>query len=232
MVPRPLRVVVLIAALVSLLVPAVQAVPITGELSFGSSVTFSQNAEDFFPPGGGSGTVAIGPPVNGSFAPLAFTSGSILDLNRATSPVGAAINIPNFLTFAAAPNIRFDLTQVVPGVFTAAQLFAPPAAGQTATPVGSHYNLINTSATSSILSFSVTANAVNVSTNEITPYNGIFTAQFSDRSYQSVMATIGENGTVASTFSAHFTPVPEPAAAAAALVLSGVLLPRRRGKRA
>ena len=174
----------------------------------------------------------MGPPLNGNFVGLTGTFGSILDLNRATSPVGAAINIPSFLTFNAVPIIRFDLTQVVPGVFTQALLFAAPAAGQTATPVGSHYNLINTSATSSILSFSVTANAVNVSTNEITPYNGIFTAQFSDRSYQNVMATIGENGTVASTFSAHFTPVPEPAVGAAALVLSGVVLRRRRVMRA
>src|SRR5688572_25209340 len=122
MVPRYLLIVTITAALSGLLAPAARAVPVSGELSFGGSVTVSQNAEDFFPPGGGGGTIAVGPPLSGSFAPIAFTTGTILDLNRATSPVGAAINIPLFLTFTAAPDIRFDLTQVVPGVFTQAQL--------------------------------------------------------------------------------------------------------------
>jgi hypothetical protein len=208
---------------------AADAVPITGNLSFGGSVNLTSTHDDFLPAGGTTGSFTVMAPSTGNFAPLTGSNGTILDLDRSTSPVGGSYSIGSYLTFASAPTIRFDLTSIDAGVFTAAQLFSPPAPGQTATPTGTQFNFINTSASSSILSFSVHANAVNTTTNEVTPYTGVFTAQFADQSYQSVWATLSTEGNVTTAYSANFTPVvPEPATAGIICVLGTLVLTSRR----
>ena len=199
------------AALVLCFGPRVQAA-VTGALSFTGSVRLTSTTEDFWPVGGpaGTGTFLVVDPVSGTFAGLAGTTGSILDLNRATSPVGVPLAINNFLTLAALPAVSTQLTMLEPGVFGSGSIGLPPAAGQTATPIGSHYNLTNLSSNSSTLSFVVDVNMSDGVGGPL-PYRGVFTAQFADLSFQSMLATLNAGGFVDAAYSAHFTIIPEPA---------------------
>src|SRR5437588_859742 len=96
------------------------ATPITGNVSIDGSVGVSGSAIDFQLPVGppnGAFTVGANPAANtGSFSGLSNTTGTILDLNVASQPPGTPFLLPSFLTFSAAPNIRFDLTMIAPGV--------------------------------------------------------------------------------------------------------------------
>jgi len=209
-------------------VTSAQAAFVHGDLSFTGSVRFTSSAENFAPFGGtaGTGTTSIVLPSTGDFAPLAGSTGSILDLNRTIAPVNSPLNLASFLTFTAAPDIRFDLTLLSPGVFGTSQIGQPPAAGQTATPAGSHYNMVNT-AQGSTLSFDVLANAVRISTGETTPYRGVFTAQFAGQSFQGILTTLAAGGFADSAFSANFAEVPEPVTGSLALCAVGLLALRR-----
>jgi hypothetical protein len=168
---------------------------------------------DFFPPGGGSGSFRIGDGVTGNFAGLAGTSGTIQDLSLLAQPVNTPLNLANFITLAAAPTLRMDLTGISAGVGGPASCFSPAATGQTCTPpfpalvsasnpLGqSPLTLANTK-TGSTMSFDLRANAVNAGTGSTSPAAGIVTAQFAGQTYQEVLATIIGGGTVNASFSA------------------------------
>ena len=215
-------------ALLMLAMPSVGA-PITGVMNTAGDVRVSNTLIDFLPPVGMStGDFRLTFTQEGYFVPLANTTGVIKDLSRSTAPAGVSILIPAFMTLNSDANVRFDLTRIIPGSFSAAQCFAAPAAGQTCTPppdatLGlSPFNLNNTTTTSSVASFSVLGNVVNVSTGESLPFIGTFSTQFTDRPFQAVLATVAGGGSVQASYSANFVVVPEPGTAAAGL--GGLLL--------
>jgi PEP-CTERM motif-containing protein len=196
------------------------ALPVVGELNITGSVGVSATVIDWLPSGTGVGTFSVDPFTQlGDFVPLAGTAGASRDLTSATDPVGVAFNpgpvftVPAFLTFAADPTILFHLQYIFPGVFTSADCFAAPAAGQTCTPVvpgGSPFNLSNTTATSSTATFQV--KGVIQHGTDFSDFVGTYSTQFVSLNYQQVLSTILSGGTVNATYSANFiaSVVPEP----------------------
>jgi len=184
-----------------------RAALITGQLSTTGGLRLSSTAMDFLPPvGGGTGTFNVTPPVSGTFAGTVGTTGTIKDLTIAGGPV------PAWLTLVALPGVQFDLVSFAPGVYPSGAVPTPAAAGQIYSPPGSIFNFSNVSPTSSTVSF--TANVIaHDAVGPNTPYVGVFTAQYSDRNFQSVLATLDAGGVVDASYSASFTPappVPEP----------------------
>ena len=198
---------------------SLSAAPISGTVNISGSVAVGETFIDFQPPvGPPNGAFVVSNTGNtGSFAGLSNTTGLILDLNDAVEPPGQSFpTLKGFVTFAAAPNISLDLTEIDPGAFSSANCFASPAAGQTCTPAAtgngfaSPFNLTNTSATTSTAAITVRGNAVNTATGESSPFIGIFTTQFTVP-YQTLLAEV-TTGQVATSYSTTFaaTTVPEP----------------------
>jgi hypothetical protein len=200
-------------------------IPAFGDiLSTTGSVSVSNGAVAFYPLGGNSGSFEVGPPDTGVFASLPGTAGTIENLN--SLPVNQTLNIPDFMTFAGAPNLSITLTELVGGTLGACSPQAA-AAGQACSPTGTPYNLSNETATSSVGSAMVEGYLVNSNQPGVTiPISGIFTTQFVNMSYQQLVNTIDNGGTIDSTYSAEFvtgvTPTPEPATLA--LIPAGLLL--------
>jgi hypothetical protein len=166
----------------------------------------------------------------GGFAALEGTTGTIQNLTDpiigGTEPVGP-LDVPDFITFAAAPNISITLTYLYPGIDGAAGCVASPAAaGQVCTPDvpdQSPFNLQNTSGSSSTASFDILGFEVDSTTGDTIPISGIFTTQFADESFQQLLATVADNQTLPATFSAQFSTAPEPSSAIE-LILGVILL--------
>ncbi len=220
-----------------------RAVPIVGDLSIAGSLTLGPSTIDFQPNGGGSGAVQVLAPGTDFFAPLVGTSGTILDLDASTAPVGSPISKPSFLTLGAAPGFTLTLTSIAPGIFSSSACTAAPAPGQTCTPLAPSvsnlldyiifygplpppwipgstqasyfpaFDLVNTGL-GSTLSFAVSGTVTNLSDSSTSLVTGIFTAQFAGMPYQQVLATLASGGSVAAAYSASFNAVvPEPATA-------------------
>jgi len=237
-----------VALLFGGMLTAVVAVPssasgalLTGTFSSGGSVIFSKGLLDFAPPvGPPNGIFAVGNAPGdetGGFVVLAGTNGNILDLNDVTVPPGVNVSLVNFMTFAAAPNISITLNLIQAGVFSSAQCFVAPAAGQNCTPPApsppnppgtvSPFNLTNLSATQSTASFAIVGTEVDSSTGLTMPITGLFTAQFPVQSFQSLLNTINSGGSISVTYSASFgttSSVPEPATALTFLGGAGLLI--------
>lgn len=214
--------VVALLSAIALGAPALNAAMITGTVNIGGAVGVGAVDIDFqLPVGPPNGEFSVTNTGNsGSFAGLGGTSGTILDLNALVQPAGQNVLLPGFITFASAPNIRFDLTFVTPGIYSSANCGAPAAAGQTCTPgplpngSPNPFNLSNLTESSSSVSISVRGNAVDTTTNETTPFFGVFTTQFPNLSYQDLLSAVQEGGTIDTSYSASFTAtaaaVPEP----------------------
>jgi hypothetical protein len=168
------------------------------------------------------GTTAINSPgtsQTGGFVALAGTTATIQNITNPPEPVGP-LNVPNFMTFMAAPNISFTLTFLLPGINGAAGCsIAVAAAGQVCTPNlpnQSPFNLQNTSATSSTASFQILGTELDSLTGRTANVVGTFTTPFSNLNYQQILATIAGGGTITTSFSAQFAvtaaAVPEPGA--------------------
>jgi uncharacterized repeat protein (TIGR01451 family) len=178
-----------------------------GTLNLTGSVTFSATSTDFLAAAPGPGTVLAETfaPQTGTFAGVGGTTGSLFDYTTATAPVGVPIALSPFLALAPLPAILFDLTFVQPGVFGAADCGAPAAAGQSCTPPGTAFNFVNTSATSSVLSFTWAGTVDDGSADPASPFVATVTTQFTGMSYQQVLATLfGAGGVVSGAFSATF----------------------------
>jgi hypothetical protein len=150
----------------------------------------------------------------GGFTALAGTAATIQNLTNPPDATGP-LNIPDFITFAAAPNISITLTYLLPGIDGAAGCTAtPPAANQECTPDvpnQSPYNLFNNSATSSTASFNVLGLEVDSLTGKTVPVTGAFSEPFTALNFQQILATVAGGGTVTTAFGAQFqTVTPEP----------------------
>ena len=199
----------------------------SGTLNIAGSVEISFGSIDFYPVGGGSGTVSIFAPETGVFGGLTGTTGTILDLNNTTEPVGGTVSVPDFMTFAAAPNLSITLTELAAGTFPAGQCATLPAkAGQTCTVPGTPYDLTNQTATSSTASFTVSGYLLDTNNPGVeTLYTGIFTTQFENMNYQQVIKAIDTGGKVDASYSASFvSTVATPEPASMLTMLSGGLL--------
>jgi hypothetical protein len=214
-------------AIVLLLPQASFAIPITGTFNITGGVTVFIDPVlgtviDFIPTGTGSGDVTVlelpDSPTE-SFAGLGNTTANIMDLNETDHPAGTPLGASGvgFITFDADPNIRLDVTMLVPGEFTAAQCGTLPAsAGQTCTPAAplggsSLFELINTSAGSSIAGFEVVGTATNLMTGEISFFTGSFSATFNDIPYQTLLNNILTGTPVTTGYDAEFhVVIPEP----------------------
>ena len=186
----------------------------TGDLSVVGEVTVGGSFIDFLPPPGRpTGGIIVAPSGStGTFAALAGTGGTIRDLGPSTAPAGVPVLLPGFVTLAAAPDIRFDLTMLLLGPYAAAACELPPAAGQTCTPAGSPFAFTNHPG-GSTLRFDVRGMAVNTATGLSSPFTGIFRAEFPLTPYQPLVRTLAAGGALTTGYSALFTvtAVPEPA---------------------
>lgn len=208
-----------LALLAMLGVPfAATASTITGVLNVTGTIEISEGSIAF-----ADNTFSINGPATsqqGEFAILAGTTGTIENITNPPDATGP-LDVPDFITFAAAPNISFTLTDLEPGVEGAAGCASvPPAAGQICTPnlpTQSPLDLINLSATTSIASFAILGTEFDSLTGDDVPVSGVFTIPLSDQNFQQFLGTIAGGGTVTSSFAAQFTtptspvpPVPEP----------------------
>lgn len=176
----------------------------------------------------------------GGFTSLAGTTGGIDNITNPPDATGP-LDVPDFITFAAAPNISITLTDLLPGIDGAAGCTAtPPAAGQVCTPNlpdQSPLNLQNTSSTSSTASFDILGIEVDSLTGDTIPITGEFTMPFTEQNFQEILATTLGGGTVTTSFSAQFATigpgttgtVPEPAKVSYLLVgLAALIFVARR----
>jgi hypothetical protein len=195
-----------------------------GMLNINGDVTVGLTTINFL--GGmvaGAGTFGVGALTQeGDYTAVAGDSGVIRDLNSMDHPVGSTFMLDNFMTFPTAPTLSFRLEFIEPGIFSGTDCMASPAAGQSCTPfVGSPFNLTNVTSDSSTVSFVVRGTAFDAIGG--TPFVGVFSSQFSDKSYQELLASLSTTGRVAgATYSANFNVVPETGTAT--MMLGGLML--------
>jgi hypothetical protein len=154
----------------------------------------------------------------GGFMALEGTTGTIDDITNPPDATGVPLDEPDFITFAAAPNITITLTLLTPGIDGSAECDNPiPATGQVCTPVvpsPSPFNLQNTSATSSSASFSIVGTEVDSLTGDTIPIIGTFTQPFAAMTFQQLEADVFAGDTITTPFSAQFvteaSTTPEP----------------------
>ncbi len=185
---------------------AASASTITGVLNVTGTVEISLGSIAF-----AGGQFSINSPASsqqGGFATLEGTMGGIDNITNPPDATGS-LDVPDFMTFAAAPNITVTLTFLEPGVDGAAGCTStPPAAGQICTPsvpAQSPLDLTNLSNASSVASFVISGTEWDSLTGNSVPINGVFTIPLSNESFQGLLETIGTGGTVTSSFAAQFT---------------------------
>jgi hypothetical protein len=179
----------------------------TGSIAFGAGHAFSINA-----PASAQG---------GGFAALEGTTGTIADITNPPDATGA-LNVPDFMTFAAAPNISITLTFLDPGIDGVSGCpSSPPAAGQVCTPdvpAQSPFDFQNTSASTATATFNISGLEADSLTGDTVAIDGVFTMPLNE-SFQQLVATMGSGGTVTTSYSASLAtesspppppPVPEP----------------------
>jgi hypothetical protein len=170
-----------------------------------------------------NGPLVAVPTLDGIFGAIApGSTGTVQDILVGTG----AFNVPDFIQIAG---YTFSLNFVVPGSFSPADCLATPAlAGQTCSPPNTPFNLSNVDnghgGLNSSAAFSVSGFVTDPSDNTYA-YNGIFTSQFTNTSYQQLIAQIDGGSTIpvsySLTISATAATVPEPATVA--LMATGLL---------
>jgi hypothetical protein len=231
---------VLVLGFAAIAIPlAARASLITGVLNFTGSATISVGSISF-----DNGNVFNINPANtqqGDFMTLGGTSGMIENITNPPDATGP-LDVPDFMTFAVAPNISITLTFLLPGIEGAAGCAdTPPAGGQVCTPNlpdQSPFNLENTSATSSTASFNILGVEVDTLTGETIPVTGAFTAPFTTTNFQQLLAEVSApGGSITTSFSGEIATVaaaPEPTGFVELLIgmgALGVYFGRRRAAR-
>ena len=164
----------------------------TGGIAFGASHQFSINSPSSSQQGG--------------FTAFAGSTGSIDDI---TNPPGA-MNVPDFMNFAVAPNISITLTLLDPGIDGSSGCTATPAAaGQVCTPAQSPFDFQNTSATTGTATFNIEGLEADSTTSATILVSGVFTIPLNE-SFQQLLSTIQGSGTVTSSFSASLATESNP----------------------
>ncbi len=183
---------------------------------------------------------------NGIFSGVPFGSPlTIVDRDAlAGQQAGVPINVPAWLSGPGLGSLVFDLTFILPGVYSSAECGAAPADEQTCTPAAgapftSPYNLSNFSDGSGLSSnatFTVLGNVRDTAGNvTIGTFRGVFGAEFQNQSYQEVLATVLGGGAVLPSYSATITvsDIPEPGSIGLMMIGGGLLIAvSRRFKRA
>lgn len=208
----------------------------SGAFSVGGAVSLSSTGLDFsgtsIVGSIGGGATRIVPLSSGSFLPLVGTLANQQNLLFASHPAGVPIDLDNFLTFQAAPNMTFDLTELQAGVFASTTCFDPPAWGQRCSfhplPTILPYEFVNLPG-GSVLSFGVDGLFEDFTGS--VPSSAIYSLQFVGMSYQQVLATIFGGQSITGPFSATYassstSSVPEPASWL--LLVAGAAVIRRR----
>jgi hypothetical protein len=180
-----------------------------------------------------NGPLVAVPTLDGVFG--AITPGSTGTVQNILVGTGA-FNVPDFIQISG---YTFSLNFVVPGSFSPADCLTTPAvAGQTCSPPNTPFNLANVAngngGLNSSAAFSVSGFVTDPNDNTFA-YNGIFTSQFTNQSYQQVIAQIDGGSTIpvaySLTISATSLATPEPATfalmGAGLLCLAGVIRVRR-----
>jgi len=183
----------------------------------------------------------------GSFSSINAGYGSlstIFSLDAISEPLDTPLNVPNWVVLnpsVGSPNIAINLTQVLGGAFLGNPSNCPAgaaAAGQICSPVGSAFELVNSSATTSSATFTVDITATDGVAADMATGTAVFSAQFGVP-YQTVLAALATNsgtGNYSSTYSATFTLTPSATPEPMTLLLTGVgllgvgILGRRRIK--
>jgi hypothetical protein len=192
--------------------------PIVGSFSIAGTedVRLGGSVIDWGHPGG-----VFGPPTGGfqftagtgSFAGLAGSFGTILDLYAALHPVGVPFNAVGFLTSDAHPEWEFTLTFLHPGVGTAAGCTNVP--GDVCTPFpASPFTITNLTGGGSELAMRLSG-IVRDAVGPVAPFAGTAMMPFPTLSASELLAGVAAGGYVQSSrgweFSTDAAPVPEPA---------------------
>lgn len=192
------------------------AATITGNLNGNGSLVLTNGLVTFTNTGPiGGGIFTVDPSSTGFWTSLAGTTATVQPLSAVAEPPGVPVNVPNWMTFSAAPTVSVSLNLVLSGLYSAAACGAAPAAGQSCTPTGTPFNLTNLTTTSSFASFGIQGTVLDTaSPGQTSSLSGLFTAQFADMNYQTLLTQVGGGGALATTYSASFTAtpnaVPEP----------------------
>ncbi len=208
-------------------VPA-YATPVTGTLSITGNAAVSATGVTFqcdlvapfsCPVNTGQFQVTGAAAQSGAFPSLALTYGNIVSLNALTEPLNQTFSLPDFITFAADPNIVLDLTFIHLGTGAA----CPPSGGASCTPTlpalvtaanpfglsPFTYTDTPTGATASLFVSGMTRN---VGTGETAAYNGTITAAFSGLTVDQLLTDFATGGSVqASYYSGQFVAAAVPA---------------------
>lgn len=201
----------------------------------GGGVIVTMTTIDWIPPsGGGNGCIQTGSNTSVTFTGGTLGSsqqGTILDLNSQTTTFPVA----NFMTFASAPTLHFDLSSLGPGPAntTCASAFDPNAAS-CAVFAGSPF-ILQSTATGTSVTLSARGTARDSSSTTST-WIGAYTTQIAGLTPAQIQATILAGGSEQSTYSGDFSitvnaAVPEPATISSmvlgALLLAGASLRRK-----
>jgi len=179
-----------------------------------------------------TGPLIAVPTLDGIFGPVApGTTGTVQDILVGTG----AFNVPDFIQIAG---YTFSLDFVAPGSFSPAGCAIPVAAvGQTCSPPGTPFSFTNLDNGRGGLNVSAAFNVSGFVTDPSSntyAYNGVFTSQFTNQSFQGLAAQIDAGGTIPVSYSLTIqanSTVPEPATialmATGLLFLGGVVRVRR-----
>jgi hypothetical protein len=225
-------------ALTAITCPSLLANAVSGSFDIGgSSATITQTALVFnctpgitnapCPPGS-PGNFVVSVATGADFTPYVGEGGYVKNLSEGTTPLNTVFSDPNWLTFFTGPvpipDIALDLQFIDLGLDPQTNCLAPPAPGQTCTPIIpaligapndptglSSFNLQNLANGGSSASFTVEGTARRISTGETSKFSGTFTAAL-DVPYQTALSQILAGIPFTHTDNASFiiTITPEP----------------------
>ena len=217
---------------------SIVAAPISGTFQMNGIVTAFPTAFTWAAVSGSPNDVFSLSLGTGSFATENGTN-AIHNLNNATEPVGVNFAPQDFIDFtvvAGMPSLNINF--IPPGNGGLAGCSAPAAGTappQTCTVAGSPITFQNNSVGGTVTGSSASWTFSGVTSDGLSRWNGVFTSQFVNQSYQQVLATFASTGSVTASYSANITVTALPEPGTALLGGTGLLfafLSFRRRKRA